>query len=171
MSGSRMARGGGPFRPLTLADLDEVLRIEQQAYEFPWSRGNFIDSLAAGYWVQSLWGPGACATSPLSLRAYSWASLGAGEVHLLNLTVAPWAQRQGHALELLNELVAWSREQGAEQLWLEVRPTNLRAIALYERYGMRIVGQRPGYYPAARGQREDALVMGLTLEPFTPPTP
>ncbi len=171
MSAQRMTPGAGSLRPLTLVDLDEVLRIELQAYEFPWTRGNFIDSLAAGYWTQSLWGPGpdspAGSFDAVSLRAYSWACLGAGEVHLLNLTVASWAQGQGHARHLLDELIAWSRAHGAEQLWLEVRPTNLRAIALYQRYGLAIVGQRPGYYPAAQG-REDALVMGLTIEPTMP---
>lgn len=174
MSALHRAQKACVLRPLSQADLDDVMLIEQAAYEFAWTRGNFIDSLLAGYWTQSLWGPGPHAlgcdtdqglasTYPLSLRAYGWACLGAGEVHLLNLTVAPWAQGRGHARLLLDQLVVWGRQQGAESLLLEVRPTNLRAIALYERYGLRLVGQRPGYYPAAHGQREDALLMSLSF--------
>ncbi len=162
------------LRPLSHADLDDVMELEQATYEFAWTRGNFMDSLLAGYWTQSLWGPGpnevdpspghgAAASNILSLRAYGWACLGAGEVHLLNLTVATWAQGQGHARLLLDQLVALGRRQGAEALLLEVRPSNLRAIALYERYGMRLIGHRPGYYPASHGQREDALIMSMSL--------
>jgi ribosomal-protein-alanine N-acetyltransferase len=160
------------MRPLYVADLDAVLRIEAQAYEFPWTRGNFIDSLAAGYWAHALYGVGdGDRGSAPELLAYAWALPGVEELHLLNLTVAPGARGRGHARCLLDHLVAWGRTQRATQLWLEVRPSNLRAIALYERYGFRSVGRRPGYYPAAQGQREDATVMGLALaEPAPAPS-
>ncbi|MES2889165.1 MAG: ribosomal protein S18-alanine N-acetyltransferase [Pseudomonadota bacterium] len=157
-------------RALTLADLDAVMCIEVQAYAFPWTRGNFIDSLAAGYWTQGLFGPadGALPGAAPALLAYAWALPGVQEVHLLNLTVAPWAQRRGHARRLLDQAVAWARGQGAEQLWLEVRPSNLAAISLYRGQGFQTVGLRPGYYPAAQGQREDATVMVLALPPVLP---
>lgn len=157
-------------RALTLADLDAVMCIEVQAYAFPWTRGNFIDSLACGYWTQGLFGP--VDDAPLGaepvLLAYAWALPGVQEVHLLNLTVAPRAQRRGHARHLLEQAVAWARGQGAEQLWLEVRPTNLAAISLYLAQGFQKAGLRPGYYPAAQGQREDATVMVLALPPVLP---
>lgn len=161
---------GGLLRPLTLADLDAVLHVEAQSYEFPWTRGNFVDSLAAGYWAQALFRHGdddPVTVRPSLLLAYAWAMPGVDEVHLLNLTVAPSVRGRGHARALLDHLVAWSVLQGAHQLWLEVRPSNARAITLYERYGFRGVGRRPGYYPAARNQREDATVMGLALDPAT----
>lgn len=161
---------GVTARALTVADLDAVMCIEVQAYPFPWTRGNFLDSLAAGYWTQGLFGPAeqALPGAPPTLLAYAWALPGVDEVHLLNLTVAPWAQRRGHARSLLDRLVDWARAEGAEQLWLEVRPSNLTAIALYRAHGFQTVGLRPGYYPAAQGQREDATVMVLALPPGLP---
>lgn len=145
--------------PMTLADLDAVLAIELCAYEFPWTRGNFTDSLVAGYHAVLLRPYGAAEPA-----GYLMAMHGAGEVHLLNLTVAPAWQRQGLALRLLGELVRHGREVGAHQLWLEVRESNARARGIYRRYGFRQIGVRKGYYPAAAGRREDAIVMGLGLD-------
>jgi len=163
---SAVRRPSLPVRPLTVAELDQVMPIEVQAYEFPWSRGNFIDSLAAGYWAQGLFGTDENFAS--RLLAYAWAMPGAGEVHLLNLTVAPALQGRGHARLILDHLVAWSRNLPADKLWLEVRPSNQRAISLYEHYGFQTVGRRPGYYPAAHGRREDATVMSLDLTALPP---
>ena len=85
------------------------------------------------------------------------------EVHLLNITVAPSQQRQGWARFLLDALALWSRGQGAQWLWLEVRASNVPARSLYTRYGFAQVGLRRGYYPAGGVQREDAVVMSLNL--------
>jgi ribosomal-protein-alanine N-acetyltransferase len=146
------------LRPVEIASLSELLRIEQASYEFPWSRGNFIDSLAAGYLAEALHGPDG------EMRAYCIAMWGVDEMHLLNLTVAPAWRRRGLACRLLDMLVARCRAQGARQLWLEVRTSNTRAREVYERYGFRHVGLRRGYYPAAGGKREDAQVMNLKFE-------
>ncbi|AKJ27613.1 ribosomal protein S18-alanine N-acetyltransferase [Caldimonas brevitalea] len=143
---------------MTVASLREVLPVEQAAYEFPWTRGNFIDSLHAGYDAQLLM------RDDGTLIGYFVAMAGVDEMHLLNLTVTPSFQRQGHALRLLDALCDLARsERGAHQLWLEVRVSNLRARAVYDRYGFRSVGLRRGYYPAAAGRREDAIVMSLGL--------
>lgn len=151
-------------RAITTDDLDAVMHIEGQAYEFPWTRGNFVDSLVAGYWAQALFQRGNhLSSSGPDLQAYAWAMSGVGEVHLLNLTVAPGAQGRGHARFLLNRLLEWSRSLSADDLWLEVRPSNLRAIALYDRYGFQAVGRRLAYYPASSGGREDAVVMSFNL--------
>jgi ribosomal-protein-alanine N-acetyltransferase len=64
---------------------------------------------------------------------------------------------------MLDALATWSRGQGAQWLWLEVRESNARAIAVYERHGYRRVGLRKNYYPAQDGQREHAVVMSLRL--------
>ena len=141
---------------ITIGMLDEVLAIERAAYEFPWSRGNFVDSMAAGYFMQAL-----LADADGEMRAYFVAMPGVEEMHLLNLTVAPAWQRRGIATALLDELVRQCRERRARQLWLEVRMSNAGARQLYQRYGFRHIGMRKAYYPAAGGQREDALVMGL----------
>ncbi|MCY1553033.1 ribosomal-protein-alanine acetyltransferase [compost metagenome] len=97
------------------------------------------------------------------LLGYLVAMPGVDEVHLLNITVAPAHQRQGWARFMLDALVLWSRGQGAQWLWLEVRQGNVPARALYESYGFVQVGLRRGYYPAGSFQREDAVVMSLSL--------
>ncbi len=148
------------FEAMTASCFDAVLRVENSAYDHPWSRGNFSDSLNAGYQAQVLTGGPAGASE---LLGYFVAMKGVDEVHLLNITVAPGHQRQGWARVMLDALVLWSRGQGALWLWLEVRVSNERARAVYEHYGFRHVGTRRAYYPAANGQREDAVVMSLGL--------
>jgi ribosomal-protein-alanine N-acetyltransferase len=138
-------------------DLGEVLAVENAAYEFPWSRGNFVDSLAAGHVAVTLLGPQG------ELLGYLLALPGFEELHLLNLTVAPAEQGRGHARFLLDWLVEHCRQQAAPKLWLEVRQGNERARRVYERFGFVRVGQRRGYYPAAEGRREDAVVMSLEI--------
>lgn len=140
------------------ADLDRVLAIEAAVYPFPWTRGNFVDALAAGYDAHLL-----CADDG-SLCAYSIAMTGVQELHLLNLSVAPAWQRRGLARRLLDRLVERGRAGAAASLWLEVRESNLRARAVYARYGYAQVGHRPGYYPGAAGGREDACVMRLDID-------
>ncbi len=137
------------------AALDTVLTVERVCYDFPWTRGNFIDSIAAGYRASCL------RRADGELLGYSIAMPGVQEMHLLNLTVAPQHQGCGHARTMLEALVRVCRERAAATLWLEVRPSNLRARRLYEQFGFEQVGLRRGYYPAADGRREDALVMNF----------
>jgi ribosomal-protein-alanine N-acetyltransferase len=169
------------FEPLLADRLDEVMRVEQRAYSQPWSRANFIDALHSGYQAQMLvagsfdgpplerphplGGPGAARAGgdPCNLLGYFVAMKGVDEVHLLNITVAPEYQGQGWSRILLEALTIWSRGQGAEWLWLEVRVGNLRALRIYEAHGYRRVGLRKDYYPALHGKREDAIVMSLRL--------
>ena len=143
--------------PMTVADLERVLAIEAAAYSHPWTRGNFVDSLAAGYlaWLR-LDAAGRCI-------GYCVAMPGFEEMHLLNITVAPAWQGQGLGRLMLGALAAHARELGLASLWLEVRQGNQRARALYRELGYAEVGLRRGYYPAA-GRREDAVVMSLLLQ-------
>ncbi len=149
---------GVPVRgaEMALADLDAVMAVEQVVYPFPWSRGNFVDSLAAGHVTRVLHGPDG------ALLGYSVALPGVEEMHLLNLTVAPGAQGRGLGRGLLDSLVARCRDEHRAWLWLEVRESNQRARAIYRRYGFEDVGLRRGYYPAVL-RREDAIVMRLTV--------
>jgi ribosomal-protein-alanine N-acetyltransferase len=147
------------LEPMSTAHLDEVMVIEHAAYPFPWTRGNFVDSLAAGYPAQVLFD----SERRGHVIGYVVAMEGVDEMHLLNLAVAPEVQGQGHARFMLDALVDLSRQRHAQQLWLEVRRSNPRAHALYQRYGFRDVGVRRGYYPAAGGRREDAVVMSLDV--------
>lgn len=144
------------FEPMTPACLDALMPIEQSAYDHPWTRGNFIDAMASGYQAQLLMADG-------QILGYFVAMRGVDEVHLLNITVAPAFQRQGWAQVMLDALALWARGLGAQWLWLEVRMSNERARHIYETHGYRRVGERKRYYPAADGQREDAVVMSLPL--------
>ena len=138
------------------ADLAEVMAIENAIYSHPWTRGNFADSLVAGY---------ECRTWRMQdeLLGYFVLMVAAGEAHLLNLSVAPEHQRKGHGATLLREASAIARARGARGIFLEVRPSNAGAQALYTRFGFRRIAVRRGYYPAHSG-REDALVLTLALQ-------
>lgn len=158
------------FVTMTEADLDAVCEVEKTAYAHPWSRRHFADSLASAYPAVMLLAEPRPGETPWPARAdgqvllgYLVAMRGVDEVHLLNITVAPAQQRQGWARFLLDALVLWSRGQGAQWLWLEVRAGNVPARSLYTRYGFREVGLRRAYYPAGGLQREDAVVMSLGL--------
>lgn len=146
-------------RDMRAADLDAVLSVEAKAYAFPWTRGNFIDSLAAGYHIELL------VDASDSLLGYYVAMSGPDEMHLLNLTVAPSQQGRGHARRLLARLVERCHAHAAQALWLEVRESNQRARELYRRQGFVEEGLRRNYYPAPQGRREDAVVMRLLLSP------
>jgi ribosomal-protein-alanine N-acetyltransferase len=138
------------------ADLDEVMAIESTIYTHPWTRGNFIDSLRAGYdcrtWRQER-----------ELVGYFILMAAAGEAHLLNLSIAARHQRSGHGRALLREAADLARRRAARSVFLEVRPSNLAAQALYTRFGFRRIAVRRNYYPAHSG-REDALVLTLPLQ-------
>lgn len=143
---------------MTESWLDAVSSIERQAYTHPWSRGNFSDSLRAGYHAQVL-------IEDQQLIGYLVLMLGAQEAHLLNITITPSRQGQGLGLHLLQQGVQWAQLQGAQSLWLEVRVSNVRARQIYARYGFKAVGVRRNYYPLAPFKREDAVVMSLNLLP------
>lgn len=145
------------LRPMRAEELDAVLAIEQRAYSFPWTRGNFIDSLAAGYLAELL------LDEQDTLIGYFVAMPGVDEMHLLNLTVAPAWQGRGHAVTLLDVLEQRCRDHQAPSLWLEVRASNTRARQVYARRGFAEVGLRRNYYPAGHGLREDAIVMRLPI--------
>ena len=158
-------RGGGApsIRVLTVDLLDAVLAIEVQAYPFPWTRGNFIDSIAAGYLTRALF------AADGELIGYFVAMPGFEEMHLLNVTVAAHHEGQGHARRLLAELYALSASFAATAVWLEVRESNARARTLYLREGFTEAGRRRDYYPAPAGRREDAILMTRLLHPKEAP--
>jgi ribosomal-protein-alanine N-acetyltransferase len=158
------------FEPVTVADLEAVCEVEKSVYTHPWTRKHFADSLASGYPAVMLLGEALQGEAVHPRRAdgrvllgYLVAMPGVDEVHLLNITVAPAHQRQGWARFMLDALALWSRSQGAQWLWLEVRASNAPARALYESHGFQQVGVRRGYYPASQFQREDAVVMSQHL--------
>ena len=144
------------FEAWGLDDVNTILAIEQTAYSHPWSRGNFVDSLTSGYRCVRL-------VQGEETLGYHVAMRGPGEMHLLNLTVAPDHQRRGLGRRLLDELIAHCRQENLDNLWLEVRQSNAAAQALYAQAGFQAVGLRRDYYPLTSTSREHAVVMGLSL--------
>ena len=144
------------LRPMREADLDAVMRIELRAYPFPWTQGIFRDCLHAGYpmWVQERCGV---------IVGYGVLSIAADEAHVLNLCTAPECEGQGLGRKMLQSLLRIARGNGAQRVFLEVRPSNPRAIELYDRSGFNEIGRRPRYYPAPNNGREDAIVMAMEL--------
>lgn len=143
------------LRAMHLEDLEQVVALETEAYEFPWTYGIFRDCVRAGYECWAL-------ATPSTLIGYSVLSVAASEAHLLNVCVARAHQGAGHGTRLVRRMIDLARWHRAERMFLEVRPSNTRAIALYDHIGFNEIGRRPNYYPAKRG-REDAIVMAIEL--------
>lgn len=143
------------LRPMSEADLPRIHRIELASYDYPWSLGNFADSLAAGYsmWVREAEG---------EVIGYYAMMAAAGEAHLLNLTIAPIWRRHGLGRDLLEHCLARAHDHKAASLFLEVRTSNAAAIGLYRNSGFVDLAVRRAYYPARDG-REDALIMKKDL--------
>ena len=143
------------LRPMQTADLDAVMRIERKIYLHPWTRGNFRDSLNAGYscWIYQF---------AQSIVGYAVMMVAAHEAHLLNLSIAAKWQRQGWGKKLLLQVLDLARQHGARVMLLEVRPSNVAALGLYEGFGFKRIALRRGYYPAG-GDREDAILLELRL--------
>jgi len=143
------------YRPMRPEDLDAVAAVEQDIYTHPWTRGNFADSLVAGHcaWVVEAAG---------GLAAYGVVMVGAGEAHLLNISVALALQGRGLGRQLLAFFENRARELDCRTMLLEVRRSNARARELYSRAGFHELTVRRNYYPA-EGGREDAILMGKDL--------
>lgn len=142
-------------RPMQMADLDVIMNIEPEIYTHPWSRGNFSDSLNAGYscWVYE---------ENAIVFGYAVMMLVMEEAHLLNFSIAKPYQGQGLGRELLVHMMGLARKHGAQTIFLEVRSSNDAAIGLYESIGFNEMAVRRNYYPAKNG-REDAILMGMAL--------
>lgn len=143
------------YGPMALTDLKRVIEIESQVYTHPWTLGNFRDSIQAGHRCVML-------TYGEMLIGYAVVLIAAEEAHLLNLTVAAQWQRKGHGRALLLHLVSSAVTDFVRSFFLEVRPSNAAAQALYASIGFKTIGTRRNYYPARAG-REDAIVMELKL--------
>jgi [ribosomal protein S18]-alanine N-acetyltransferase len=143
------------LRPMQFDDLDQVMEIEPKIYLHPWSRGNFADSLNAGYscWVYEL---------EDKFIGYAVMMMVLDEAHVLNISIAGEYQGRGLGRTLLQNLIEVARRRGAQTMFLEVRPSNLTARGLYDSMGFNEFSVRKGYYPAKDG-REDAILMGLAL--------
>ncbi|MGH8293977.1 MAG: ribosomal protein S18-alanine N-acetyltransferase [Steroidobacteraceae bacterium] len=143
------------IRPMTEADVAEIYAVEQASYQFPWSEGIFRDCLRVGYVCRVL-------ATGSRIIGYGVMSVGAGEAHVLNLCVVEEHRCRGLGRRMLGYLLERGASAGMSEAFLEVRPSNTAAIRLYQAIGFEQVGMRRGYYQAAGG-REDAAVLRLTL--------
>lgn len=154
------------LRPMAPGDVDAVHALECSVFPQPWSRANFVDSLASGY---DAWVVHDAASDPESgggegaLAGYFLLMYALDEAHLLDVAVAAPYQGRGLGRFLLERVAARARAMGMTSVFLEVRPSNERALAVYRRHGYLDIGRRKGYYPAHEGRREDAIVMRLGL--------
>ena len=143
-------------RSMTHDDLPMVSDIERRSYDFPWSHGVFRDCLLAGYHCVVL-------QHGDEVAGYGILSIAAGEAHILNLCVDPGFRSLGYGGRLLDEILARARLADVKQVFLEVRPSNTNALALYRKKGFHRIARRPAYYQARDG-REDAEVLSLRLD-------
>ena len=141
---------------MTTADLDAVLRVEQQVHSHPWTLGMFSDSLSNGY-ICKVYEEGK------EIVGYAVLMPALDEVHLLDICIASTFQRKGLGIKLLGEMLALARVFKFGRMILEVRRSNFAASALYRNAGFTEIGVRRGYYPAAN-EREDAIVMEYKLQ-------
>jgi ribosomal-protein-alanine N-acetyltransferase len=146
------------FRKMLKTDLPRVLDIEAQGYNYPWKVGVFHDCLKAAHydcWV--------CEDTENQIMAFCIVSTAVGEATILNLCIDPVMRKQGLGRKFMEHVIEVARARKAESVFLEVRPSNTGAVALYESMGFNEIGIRPGYYKAENGTREDALMMAYTL--------
>ena len=159
------------FLPMQIADLDAVLEIESVSHLHPWTRGNFSDSLAAGHWAycirpqidQAIKGS---YLDPAILWAYCILFPAVDELHLLNITVSPKLRKLGLGSRMMAAIEGVAAQQNIPRIILEVRPSNIAAVTLYQKLGYEQIGIRKNYYPAdpQLGIREDALVMAKSIK-------
>jgi len=147
------------LRKMEHDDLPAVLRIEALNYQFPWTEGVFKDCFRAMNYTNWV-----CELPNDLMVGYCIISVAAGEAHIMNISVNPEFQGQGAGRKMLDHLIEYARPR-AQTLFLEVRPSNPRAIELYKKNGFREIGKRKDYYPA-EGGREDALMFALELVPM-----
>jgi [ribosomal protein S18]-alanine N-acetyltransferase len=145
------------YRAIRDDDIAAIALIERDVYVFPWSAGNFRDSLLSGYQCWGCWADG-------DLIGYAIILVSLDEAHLLNFAVSRSWQNQGVGTRFLTFVINESKRMCCEMLYLEVRPTNVIGRRLYERFGFQQLGLRRNYYPATTG-REDALFLGLNISP------
>jgi len=145
------------FRRMTLDDIEQVMKVENEVYEFPWSEGIFSDCIRVGYycWI---------ALQQQTVVGHAVISIVTDESHMLNLSIARSHQRKGYGRQFIEFLVNEARAQQAQTMLLEVRPSNTAAINCYNGAGFNEIGCRKDYYPALDG-REDALLLARHISP------
>ncbi|MEY3950853.1 MAG: ribosomal-protein-alanine N-acetyltransferase [Pseudomonadota bacterium] len=149
--------------PMAVRDLDEVIEVESLSHQSTWTKGNFVDSLNAGYWAYCLRRLAEDDDDPDELIAYCVLLPSVNELELLNITVHPDYRKKGYAHKILEIMEDLALSRSMESIFLEVRYGNQPAKNLYQKFGFEQVGLRKDYYPLISGGREDAIIMKKTL--------
>ena len=142
-------------RPMQESDLTQVMAIETDVYQFPWTKQIFKDCIRVGYSCRVV-------TRNDEIVAYAIMSAAAGEAHLLNICVKQDFQGQGLGQFILEDMTELARSKRVHTIFLEVRPSNEVALHIYIKHGFNEIGTRKDYYPA-KGGREDAVILALNL--------
>ena len=145
------------FQHMDADSLDEVMAIERDVFPFSWTRKLFESAIREGYdcWI-------ARDADDVMLGYFVMLKM-VDEVHLLTIAVQRNVQGRGIGRRLVERVIERARDMQMDSLLLEVRPSNLRALEIYRRYGFAEIGRRKKYYEAANDTREDAIVMRLSL--------
>lgn len=141
------------IRAMSMDDLDDVLAIEQASYPHPWKREHFIHEIHSHLAFPVVVVEGGRLLAYLCLMSLF------EEAQIMNIAVAPDQRGRGIGRMLMEHAIATARQKGAENLTLEVRESNLAAIALYEAFGFERYFVRKGYYEG----KEDAILMERPL--------
>ena len=144
------------LRPMSNDDLDDIMLIENAIYDFPWTKQIFKDCLRVGYFCHVVEVSG-------EIAGYCIMSTGASEAHILNLCISTHHRRYGLGQKLLSHMLVLAKHKNVSTVFLEVRPTNEAALALYDKVGFNQIGIRNDYYPAKVG-REDAVILAKSLD-------
>jgi ribosomal-protein-alanine N-acetyltransferase len=140
---------------ITPRDIDKILSIDRNAFKRPWHRKSFLEELACenaySYAVRTQ-----RVDQRTEIIAYVFLRVLLTEMHILRIAVAAEFQALGVATWLLQQCFSLAERKNAYSVYIEVRPTNETAIALYRKSGFQLLGRRPAYYPETG---EDALVM------------
>jgi ribosomal-protein-alanine N-acetyltransferase len=146
--------------PVNPADIDSILEIEKNCFQWPWNRISFLGELdckqACSYSVKS-----SVNGEKPQVIAYIFFRIIADELHILRIAVDPNWRGRGVATLLLDKSIKQASAKGARSAFLEVRPSNDSAIGFYRKHRFRLLGKRPNYYSDTR---EDALVLTKTLK-------
>jgi [ribosomal protein S18]-alanine N-acetyltransferase len=151
------------MRPMTQKDLGAIMMVETVIYPFPWTEANFRDSIKAGYDAWMLFDDSTAESKGKPFVGYCLLMWSMDEIHILNFSIDQTQQRQGWGMRMIRWLGHNGYQRGARALLLEVRPSNLSAICLYEKAGFVELGRRKNYYPSHAGSKEDAIVMQASL--------
>ena len=137
-----------------LSFADQILEIENSSFPVPWSLKAFEEEIKKN--ISNLW----AILSEQKLLAYICFWMFDKEIHILNFAVHPQKRNTGLGKILLQNVIEAGDSGGIENIWLEVRPSNIPAFSIYKSFGFTETGRRKGYYS---NNKEDAVIMGLNL--------